>query len=94
MASERIDLEAIEALEREGFGRIINEMGRVLNQDGSEKYGVQGWRKLSYERHAEKFRRHLVAVGPDHDSGEHPRAHAMVRLAIMRELEPRHQRNP
>jgi hypothetical protein len=62
VSSEKITLEAIEALEREGLGQVVNALAGLLNSpDGLEKHGVQGWVTLGSETLYDKMIGHLNA---------------------------------
>lgn len=70
--------------EREGLLGALAECADVLDGDGLEKYGVQGWRTKPLEKQREKSERHrLQGDGVDADSGCLSRAHHVLRELII-----------
>lgn len=79
----QISQETIETLTREGLADALNEAARVMNVDGAEKYGFQGWRRVPMLTNVEKCKRHIDHTELDPDSGLEPGAHAVIRALIV-----------
>lgn len=74
-------LRLLEIYEREGLLPALVEGARVLDGQGLDKYGVQGWRGVPTTEMREKVGRHIQQRAPDAESGQEPAAHAMIRCA-------------
>ena len=73
-------LEAIQAFNREGLMPALFAATKVLNGEGFEKYGAQGWRGTPSSQLREKLERHYQEDRIDPDSGVHSWAHCLVRI--------------
>lgn len=67
--------------------RAILELGKVLKH-GADKYGIDNWRQISSQEHANHALVHLVAhLAGDQQEGRHGHyAHCLCRIAMALEM--------
>jgi hypothetical protein len=83
--TERVDA-AILVLERVGLLDAFLDMAGVLDTDGQDKYGDQGWRNKPEFYHVNKCSGHVEQQGLDHESSREHASHAAARALMVSQM--------